>query len=93
MTQAQREQIHALMNSERAQWKRPEGAGPGKNPMAALENPGDPGYAAAVQAAKQRASERIQATAAELNALLPSILDKAFTAPPPRIYDQLTETR
>ncbi len=61
LTQAQREQIHSLMDSERAQWKRPEGAGHGKNPMAALENPGDPGYAAAVQAAKQRASERIQA--------------------------------
>jgi len=44
--------------------------------------------------AKVDTLRKLQAdTAAELNALLPSILDKAFTAPPPRIYDQLTETR
>jgi Spy/CpxP family protein refolding chaperone len=61
LTPAQREQIHSIMEGARDQWKKPEGAGPGKNPMAALENPGDPGYAAAVQAAKQRAGERIQA--------------------------------
>lgn len=61
LTQAQREQIHTIMQSGRDQWKKPQDASPGKNPMAALENPGDPGYAAAVQAAKLRAGERIQA--------------------------------
>jgi Spy/CpxP family protein refolding chaperone len=60
LTQAQRETIHTIMEGARDQWHRPEGAGPGENPMAALENPGDPGYPAAVQAAKQRAAERIQ---------------------------------
>jgi Spy/CpxP family protein refolding chaperone len=61
LTPAQHEQIHRIMQGARDQWKMPEGAGPGKSPMAALENPGDPGYSAAVQAAKQRAGERIQA--------------------------------
>jgi len=61
LTETQREQIRTIMEAARDQWRKPEGAGPGTNPMAALENPGDPGYAAALQAAKQRAGERIQA--------------------------------
>jgi len=61
LTQAEREQIHTIMEGARSQWRKPQGAESGKNPMAALQNPGDPGYAAAVQAAKQRAGERIQA--------------------------------
>lgn len=60
LTEAQRETIHTIMEGARDQWQKPGGTGPGENPMAALENPGDPGYAAAVQAAKQRAAERIQ---------------------------------
>jgi Spy/CpxP family protein refolding chaperone len=61
LTEAQREQIHTIMQSARSQWQKPAAATPGANPMAALANPGDPGYAAAVEAAKQRAGARIQA--------------------------------
>jgi Spy/CpxP family protein refolding chaperone len=61
LSKAQREQIHTLMEGARGQWQEPERATPPTNPMAVLRNPGDPGYAAAVQAAKQRAGERIQA--------------------------------
>jgi len=61
LSPAQREQIHTLMEGARGQWREPDGAAPPTNPMAVLRNPGDPGYAAAVQAAKQRAGERIQA--------------------------------
>ena len=61
LTQAQHEQIHTIMAAAREQWQKTEGAAPGNGSFATLANPGDPGYSAAVQAAKQRAADRIQA--------------------------------
>jgi len=58
LSDAQREQIRTILKAEREQMK---GKPPGTDgAMAALANPGDPGYAAAVQAAKTRAAERVQ---------------------------------
>jgi len=58
LSDAQREQIRTILSAEREQMNgKPPGA---KGAMAALANPGDPGYAAAVQAAKTQAAERVQ---------------------------------
>jgi Spy/CpxP family protein refolding chaperone len=58
LTPAQREQVHTILSTAREQHanKRPAG-GPD---MMALANPGDPNYASALQAAKKRATDRIQ---------------------------------
>jgi Spy/CpxP family protein refolding chaperone len=58
LSDAQREQIHTILSAERAQMK--ANAPSARAAMFALENPGDPGFAAAVDAAKTRAAERIQ---------------------------------
>jgi Spy/CpxP family protein refolding chaperone len=55
LSDAQREQIHTILSAQMKD--KPPGE---RDEMAALANPGDPGYAAAVQAAKTRAAERIQ---------------------------------
>jgi Spy/CpxP family protein refolding chaperone len=58
LSAAQQQQLHTILSNARAQaeTKRPGGA----SDMMALANPGDPNYAAAVQAAKKRAADRIQ---------------------------------
>jgi Spy/CpxP family protein refolding chaperone len=61
LTEAQHEQIHTIMAAAREQWKKTAGTAADKASWAALANPGDPGYSAAVQAAKQCATNRIQA--------------------------------
>jgi Spy/CpxP family protein refolding chaperone len=58
LSDAQREQIHTILSAERAQMK--ANAPSVRATMVTLENPGDPGFAAAVQAAKTQAAERIQ---------------------------------
>jgi Spy/CpxP family protein refolding chaperone len=58
LSDAQRAQIHTILSTDRAAMK---AQGPGARPaITALENPGDPGFAAAVEAAKTLAAERIQ---------------------------------
>jgi len=59
LTPAQREQVHTILSSAHEQHgkMRPAGA----PDMMALANPGDPNYSTAVQAAKKRAADRIQA--------------------------------
>ncbi len=59
LTPAQREQVHTILSSAREQHAKMRPAG-GPD-MMALANPGDPNYATAVQAAKKRAADRIQA--------------------------------
>ncbi len=69
LTDAQQQQVHAILSKAREQSKveRGGGAGSGRNDgsarraeAAVLANPGDPKYSEAVQAAKKRAAERIQ---------------------------------
>jgi Spy/CpxP family protein refolding chaperone len=58
LTAAQKQQIHGILSTARQQFAAQRASG--APDRAALMNPGDPGYAAAVQAAKQRAADRIQ---------------------------------
>jgi len=58
LSTAQRDQIHGIMADEHAQMKSERQGEIADFP--ALANPGDPQHAAAVQAAKQRAADRIQ---------------------------------
>jgi protein CpxP len=62
LTDAQKQQIHTILSNARqnAQKDMKDGKPAGANDRLALMNPGDPGYAAAVQAAKKRAADRIQ---------------------------------
>jgi len=71
LSSAQQQQLHTIVSNARAQFetKRPGGA----SDMMALANPGDPNYAAAVQAAKKRAADRIQ-KASELKLQLYNVL-------------------
>jgi Spy/CpxP family protein refolding chaperone len=58
LSAAQKQQLHDILSKTREQF---EARKPGGAPdMLALANPGDPNYAAAVQAAKKRAADRIQ---------------------------------
>jgi Spy/CpxP family protein refolding chaperone len=58
LTAAQQQQIHGILSNARQQFASQRAAG--APDMMALMNPGDPNYAAAVQAAKKRAADRIQ---------------------------------
>jgi Spy/CpxP family protein refolding chaperone len=58
LSDAQREQIRTIWSAERDAMQGQLRSA--RESMAALANPGDPGYAAAVQAAKTRAAERVQ---------------------------------
>ena len=58
LSDAQQQQIHALVHTARSQWQAAEGSSLGD--LAALGNPGDPNHAAAVQSAKTRAAQHIQ---------------------------------
>jgi Spy/CpxP family protein refolding chaperone len=62
LTEAQQTQVHGILakaqQTRQAAMQAMRANGPGN--MAALANPGDPNYAAAVQAAKKRATDRIQ---------------------------------
>lgn len=58
LSAAQRQQIHGIVSSARQQFATQRASGAAD--MAVLMNPGDPNYAAAVQAAKKRAADRIQ---------------------------------
>lgn len=75
LSDAQQQQVHDILakaqQSRQAamQTMRAKGAGD----MAALANPGDPNYAAAVQAAKKRAADRIE-QASELHQQLYNVL-------------------
>ncbi len=62
LTDAQQQQIHTILSTARqdAMKQMHDRGRAGAEQRLALMNPGDPGYAAAVQAAKQRATERIQ---------------------------------
>ncbi len=61
LTDAQQQQVHAILSKAREQSKAERGGGAGSGAEAAvLANPGDPKYSEAVQAAKTRAAERIQ---------------------------------
>src|ERR1019366_3185574 len=54
----QQQQLHSILSNAREQFATQQ---PGGAPdMMVLANPGDPNYAAAVQAAKKRAADRIQ---------------------------------
>ena len=58
LSAAQQQQLHSILSKAREQFATRQ---PGGAPdMMALANPGDPNYAAAVQAAKKRAADRIQ---------------------------------
>ncbi len=75
LTEAQHQQMHDILakaqQARQAALQAMRTNGPGA--MAALGNPGDPGYAAAVQAAKKRATDRIQ-QASELRQQLFNVL-------------------
>jgi Spy/CpxP family protein refolding chaperone len=58
LSAAQQQQLHTILSNARQQFQAQRPAG--SPDMAALINPGDPNYAAAVQAAKKRAADRIQ---------------------------------
>lgn len=58
LSDAQKQQVHTLLSSARAQWQAQSGSA--VDDLAALGNPGDPNHAAAVQAAQARAAQRIQ---------------------------------
>ncbi len=58
LTAAQKQQIHGIVSNARQQFATQRAAG--APDMMALMNPGDANYAAAVQAAKKRAADRIQ---------------------------------
>lgn len=58
LTQEQREKVHALLSGVRKQHAEPMKTA--REDFAALANPGDPGHAAAVQAAQARAASRVQ---------------------------------
>jgi Spy/CpxP family protein refolding chaperone len=63
LTDAQQQQIHTILTNARQQAMKEHEAMKDKKPapdMAALANPGDPNYRAAVEAAKKRAADRIQ---------------------------------
>jgi Spy/CpxP family protein refolding chaperone len=62
LTDAQKQQIHTILGTARQNaMKEMQDHKPGGAPdRLALMNPGDPNYAAAVQAAKKRAADRIQ---------------------------------
>jgi Spy/CpxP family protein refolding chaperone len=62
LTDAQQQQIHTILsNARRNTMQSMHAGGPAaQSERLALMNPGDPGFAAAVQTAKQRAAERIQ---------------------------------
>ena len=71
LSEAQQQQVHTILDNARTQRA-------GKIPLAptdrlVLANPGDPGYASAVQAAKARAAERIQ-NQSDLNQQLYQVL-------------------
>jgi Spy/CpxP family protein refolding chaperone len=72
LTPAQQQHVHTVLSNARAHFaaKAATGAPPD---MLALANPGDPGYASAVQAAKKRATDRIQQQS-ELNQQLYNVL-------------------
>jgi Spy/CpxP family protein refolding chaperone len=71
LSAAQQQQIHTILSNARAQMQtKPAGGGAD---MMALANPGDPNYAAAVQAAKKRAGDRIQ-KASDLKVQLYNVL-------------------
>ena len=72
LTAAQQQQVHTVLSNAHSQFaaKAPTGAPPD---MLALSNPGDPGYASAVQAAKKRATDRIQQQS-DLNQQLYNVL-------------------
>jgi Spy/CpxP family protein refolding chaperone len=57
LTDAQQQQIHTILTNARQQAMKDKKPAPD---MAALANPGDPNYRAAVEAAKKRAADRIQ---------------------------------
>jgi len=59
LTAAQHQQVQDLLRKAREQVAAKRPAGPPADRLA-LANPGDPGYASAVQAAKKRATDRIQ---------------------------------
>jgi periplasmic protein CpxP/Spy len=59
LTDAQKHQVHDLLSKAHEQFATKRPPGPPAD-MLALVNPGDPGYAKAVQAAKARAADRIQ---------------------------------
>jgi Spy/CpxP family protein refolding chaperone len=75
LTEAQHQQVHDILSKAQQarqtemQAMRANGAGT----MMALANPGDPNYAAAVQAAKKRATDRIQ-QASDLHQQLYNVL-------------------
>lgn len=58
LSDAQKQQIHALVASARGQWQAAQGSG--LSDLPALGNPADPNHQAAVQSAKTRAAQRIQ---------------------------------
>jgi Spy/CpxP family protein refolding chaperone len=58
LSAAQRQQMHEIVSNARQQFATQRASG--APDMAAMMNPGDPNYAAAVQAAKKRAAERVQ---------------------------------
>jgi Spy/CpxP family protein refolding chaperone len=81
LSEAQQTQVHEIL--AKAQQSRQAAMqamrANGRASMGALANPGDPNYAAAVQAAKQRASDRIQA-ASDLHQQLYNVLTAAQKA-------------
>ncbi len=64
LSDAQRQQVRTILmnalNSARQQRQNAAGAATARQDLAAIVNPGDPNYARAVQAAKDRAAQRIQ---------------------------------
>jgi Spy/CpxP family protein refolding chaperone len=78
LSEAQQTQVHDIL--AKAQQTRQAAMqamrANGRGTMAALANPGDPNYAAAVQAAKKRATDRIQA-ASDLHQQLYNVLTAA----------------
>jgi Spy/CpxP family protein refolding chaperone len=71
LSAAQKQQLHDILSKTREQFRSAKPSGPPD--MMALANPGDPNYAAAVQAAKKRAADRIQ-KASELKLQLYNVL-------------------
>jgi len=60
LSDAQKQQIHTILSNARQNAQKDGKPAGGADDRLALMNPGDPGYAAAVQAAKKRAADRIQ---------------------------------
>ena len=73
LTAAQQQQVRIILGKARTQFEAQRSHPEPQTDGLALANPGDPGYASAVQAAKKRATDRIQQQS-DLNQQLYNVL-------------------